>query len=399
MSGTCVMPESTPEPVVDQLHGVAVEDPYRWLEDQESPRTRRWIDEQTAYVRSYFKGLPDRGVIRERISELLSIETYDRPIEVGKRTFFLKREARQEQPSICMGIGADGEDRMLVDPLNRGEGHTTAVQVLAVSSDARMLAYGVKHGGEDTMSVEILDVETGSVLGDRLHRGTLRGLSFTPDGRAFVYSHRALTGDPAEPFCIRRHNLGTSFDDDEDILCLPHHPSIKGIGVLTSGASLLMFIVSRLAGSERVCDLYLYDSESGRNPRMFAKEMRGSFGPRFAGGRLFAVTTDGAPNSRLVEMSLESGKWREIVPESSRRVKNFTIIAGKIYVIYAADDHTPLEVFSLDGQRLEPPDLPPGTITNLWSYPGSDVAFLEFTSFTCPRTVYRKGWTPGRRSV
>src|SRR5260370_12760479 len=149
------MGESIPEPVVDQLHGVAVEDPYRWLEDQESPRTRRWIDEQTAYARSYFNGLPDRSIIRERISELLSIETYDRPIEINKRAFFLKRGPQQEQHCICMRIVGDGEDRVLVDPSLRGEGHITAVQLLAVSNDARMLAYGIKHGGEDTASAEI----------------------------------------------------------------------------------------------------------------------------------------------------------------------------------------------------------------------------------------------------
>jgi prolyl oligopeptidase len=383
------MPESIAEPVVDVMHGVAVQDPYRWLEDQESPRTRRWIDEQTDYARGYFDSLQDRGTIRDRISELLSVETYDRPIEINGRTFFLKREPHQQQPSICVRLGADGEDRVLVDPSLRGEGSTTAVQVLAVSKGARMLAYGVKHGGEDTMSVEFIDVETGIALADRLSCGVVRGLSFTPDGSGLVYSHRAVEGDHEAPFCIRRHRFGTAFDDDDVILSLPHHPSIKGIAVLTSGGSLMMFIVSRLAGNERVSDFFLHDCERGEEPRVFAKGIAGGFAPRFAGGRLFAVTTDGAPNSRIVEVPVDSGSWREIVPQSSRRVKNFAVVAGTIYVVYAADDHTPLEAYSLAGHRLPAPELSPGTITSLWSHPASEIAFLEFTSFTCPRTIYR----------
>jgi len=382
------MPESIPEIVIEVMHGVAVEDPYRWLEDQESPRTRRWIDGQTAYARSYFDGLPDRGPIRERISELLSIETYDRPIEIGGKTFFLRREPQQQQPCICVRAGADGEDRVLVDPSFRGEGSATAVLILAVSGDARLLAYGVKHGGEDTMSVEMIEVETGAALRDRLPRGTLRGLSFTRDGKGYIYSHRAIDRHPEAPFCVRHHQFGTSFDDDEVVLGLPHHASIKGIAVLTSGESLLMLLVSRLNEKERVSDLYLYDPEIDSEPRVFAKEI-GSCGPRFVDGRLFAAITDGAPNSRIVEISMETGGWREVIPESSRRIKNFAFVGGNIYVVYAADDHTPLEVFSVDGHRRPAPELPPGTITNLWSYPGSDVAFLEFTSFTCPRTVYR----------
>jgi len=36
-------PRSTVDPVTEIFHGVSVTDPYRWLEDQDSPRTRAWI--------------------------------------------------------------------------------------------------------------------------------------------------------------------------------------------------------------------------------------------------------------------------------------------------------------------------------------------------------------------
>ena len=41
-SPKATVPASQSEPVVETLHGVTVADPYRWLEDQESPATRDW---------------------------------------------------------------------------------------------------------------------------------------------------------------------------------------------------------------------------------------------------------------------------------------------------------------------------------------------------------------------
>src|SRR4029077_1254048 len=51
------------EPVTENFHGVEVTDPYRWLEDQDSERTRRWINEQTDYARSYLDAIPGRGQV------------------------------------------------------------------------------------------------------------------------------------------------------------------------------------------------------------------------------------------------------------------------------------------------------------------------------------------------
>lgn len=381
-------PESERETVVELLHGVSVEDPYRWLEDQESSRTRRWITDQTAYTRSYFEKLPARYLIRERIAELLSVETYDRPIEIAGRTFFLRRAAQQEQPCIVTRTNADSDEQVLVDPELRGEGSTVAVQILAVSPDARILAYGVKHGGEDKRLVEFLDVKTRAVLKDRLPHGTVRGLAFTRDGAVVIYSHRADSESDSD-FCIRRHQLGESFANDEIILQIPYEPGIKGVGVLASGGPVLMFLVSRFAGKTTISDLYLYDTAHGREPRLFMRGAEASFGPRLLADRVFALTTDGAPNGRIVEVSLTSGEWTEVIPETSSRIKNFAVADQRVYLVYANDDRTPLEVYTVDGCRLPPPEFPPGTITNLWSYPGSEAIFLEYTSFTCPRTVYR----------
>src|SRR5581483_6844696 len=157
-------PFSPVEPVTEVLHGVPVTDPYRWLEDQESPRTREWIAAQTRYTRSYLDSIPGR-----------------------------KRIVGQEQFCICMREGVDGPDEVLIDPSLRGTGPHTAIKPLRISSDSRLMLYEVKEGGERTGTFELLDILNRKVLPDSLPRGYLRGFAFTPDCRAFYYVHETGT--------------------------------------------------------------------------------------------------------------------------------------------------------------------------------------------------------------
>ena len=76
------------EPLTEILHGVPVSDPYRWLEDQNSARTREWLAAQNSYARSYLDAIPGRECIRKRVCELLDVETYDSLQKVGSRYFF-----------------------------------------------------------------------------------------------------------------------------------------------------------------------------------------------------------------------------------------------------------------------------------------------------------------------
>src|SRR5258708_809667 len=117
-----LLPPTPSEPVTEILHGVAITDPYRWLEDPDSPRTRSWLREQIGYARTYLDAIPGRERIRKRIEELLAVERVSAPFKVGNRYFFAKRTAYQEQPVITMREGLTGKDVSLIDPAERGEG-------------------------------------------------------------------------------------------------------------------------------------------------------------------------------------------------------------------------------------------------------------------------------------
>src|SRR5207244_1080115 len=251
-------PHSTLEPVTDVFHGVPVTDPYRWLEDQDSPRTRAWIEEQIRYARAYLDSIPGRGRIRERIREFLAVETYDSLQKVGSRYFFRKRLPDQEQPCIYMRDGADGEDQLLIDPSERGTGNYTAVMPLGVSPDGRLLLYEVKEGGERTGTFELLEIQTRKRLPDLLPRGYLRGFAFAPDGKSCYYVHEAV--DAKHPFyrAAYRHVLGTSPSEAQEIFFAGEDDKIRL--ALFSDSKRLVLLVYRFL-EKTVTDIYLMSFE------------------------------------------------------------------------------------------------------------------------------------------
>jgi prolyl oligopeptidase len=202
-------PPTAIEPITEVLHGVPVTDPYRWLEDQDSPKTRQWIEKQTQYAREYLDPLPGRQKIRERIREFLAVETYDSLQKAGNRYFFRKRFPDQEQPCICMRVGADGEDQLLVDAAEHGPSKYTAVKLIRVSPDGRLLLFEVKEGGERTGTFKLIEIESRTTLPDVLSRGYLRGFAFAPGGESFSYVHEPANGKEPCRHAAYHHVLGT----------------------------------------------------------------------------------------------------------------------------------------------------------------------------------------------
>ena len=351
-------PYSAVEPVTEILHGVSVADPYRWLEDQESPRTREWISAQTRYARSYLDSVPNRERIRNRIRELLDVETCDMLQKVGNRYFFRKRLPGQQQPSIYMREGMDGPDQILVDPLLRGTGPHTAVKPLRISSDGRLLLYEVKQGGERTGSFELLDIEKLETLPDALPRGYLRGFAFEPGSKAFYYVHETIEAREACARTVYRHVLGTAFADDKEIFAAGDDKRRLHI---IPGRDRLGFLVVRF-DDEFSTDFYLWPFESTDEPELVVRAARYRFGPLLLeGGRVLAVTDHEASNLRIVEIQPRKGQqpeFHDVIPCCELRIQNWMASGDRIFVSYLRDLQTEIRIFDLAGKLLGyvPPD-------------------------------------------
>src|SRR5437660_1313879 len=96
-SGIPAPPKTTVNEVKEIFHGTEIVDPYRWLEDQNSPETRAWIDAQNAYTDSLISKYPGHEALRQQVSALIKIDTMSAPLVRGNRYFFGKRSAVQYQ--------------------------------------------------------------------------------------------------------------------------------------------------------------------------------------------------------------------------------------------------------------------------------------------------------------
>jgi prolyl oligopeptidase len=393
-------PHSEQEPVTEILHGVPVTDGYRWLEDQDSHRTRVWIEEQTRYARHYLGSIPGRDRIRKRIREFLAVETYDSLQKSGNRYFFRKRLPDQEQSCIYMREGTDGEDQLLVDPLERGTGKYTAVRPLQPCPDGRLLLYEVKEGGERTGTFELLEIETRKRLSDFLPRGYLRGFAFAPDGRSFYYVQETI--DANRPFyrAAYHHVLGTPISEDREIFFAGEDEKMR-LG-LFSDSKRLVFLVHRFL-EKTFTDIYLKPFAPGGMPEPIFRGIDYSLGLRLLGDRIFAITDRDAPNRRIVEIRIRDNgqlEWIDIVPEFSIPIQNWLIVGDRIFVSCLSEMTHQIRIFNLSGKALgELPIRSDETLRMVGGSPESDELLLETESFTEPIGIFRYSAKTNERAL
>ncbi|MGA8553715.1 MAG: hypothetical protein WB630_04785, partial [Candidatus Acidiferrales bacterium] len=383
-------PFSPVRPVTDVLHGVAVADPYRWLEDQDLRETRDWLTAQTLYARSYLDAIDGRDRIRERIHEFLAVETYDSVCRFGSRYFFRKRLPDQEQPCLYMREGPHGPDQLLLDPQDRGTGKYTAVKPLRVSPDGRLLLYEVKEGGERTGTFELLDIETRRTLPEVLSRGYLRGFAFAPDGSSFYYVHE--TAQAMRPLyrAVYHHILGTSFQKDTEIFSAGEGEKLR-IGIIP-GKDRLGFLVYRFAHKTRT-DFYLWTMGLNERPECIIRDFEYAIRPVLLEGLILASTDFGAPNLRLVEIRPRKNQEPElvdIVPERTSRISDWAVADGCIFVAYVRGTRTRVDIFDLAGTPAgELPVADDETVRLMTGSPETDGVLLESESFTRPCEIHR----------
>jgi len=386
---TTAPPFSPTEPVTEVLHGVSVTDPYRWLEEQNSPRTRAWLEEQSRYARAYLDNIQGRDRVRRRVREFLAVETYDSLQKSGTRYFFRKRLPDQEQPSIYMREGAEGPDELLLDPAERGTGSHTAVKPLRISADGKLLLYEVKEGGERTGTFEILDIESRETLPDFLPRGYLRGFAFAAERKSFYYVHEAL--ESKRPFyrAAYRHVLGTDPQEDREIFSAGEDPKLRLC--LISDESRLGFLVYRFR-DKTLTDLYLQRFAEDSAPACILAGADYSLGPLLARGRILAITDRDAPNLRIVELRPRpqgEPEWVDLIPERDSRIQQWTVSGDHIFVSYLRNAATQISRFTLGGEPIgELPVRSDETIRFIGGSRESDELLFESESFREPIGIF-----------
>jgi len=375
---------------------VEVRDPYRWLEDGDAEEVRRWSEAQGRHTRAALDAIPFTAAIRERLRVLFSIGLVSAPAIRGDRYFHQRRTGDQEQPVLYLRQGREGEDRVLLDPARFAEDRTSALDWYYPSDDGRRLAYGVSEGGSEKSVLRILDVDTGRDLADVIPFTRACSLEWRPDGSGFFYTRYPEPGSvpPGEENYRRRvyeHVLGRDWREDPLVFGADRPPEDWANVHLSPGGRWLAVSVSR--GWTRT-DVYLRDLASPDSPFVTVIEgLDAIFGVDVRNDRLYLQTNLDAPRSRLVAADLEHpGRetWRDVLPEGSDVLEGTALIGDWIVAVWLRDASSRVTLHARDGTLLHEVALPViGSVAGLTGEWDGREAFLGFTSYAVPPTVYR----------
>jgi prolyl oligopeptidase len=407
-----VYPETRRSEQVDVLHGVPVADPYRWLEDLDSPETRAWVEAQNRVTTSYLRALPEREAIRRRLTELWNFERYGVPLLEGGRYFFTRNDGLQNQGVLYVLDTLDGEPRVLIDPNVLSQDGTVALASFNVSPDGKLIAYGLAHAGSDWQEWKVREVETGRDLPDHLRWVKFSQSSWTHDNAGFFYCRydEPVEGRPLEDahfwqkLCY--HRLGTP--QEEDVLVY-HRLDDKEMGFIpyVSDDGLYLFI-HIWKGTDSENAFYYKDLASPDGLEAPAVELLGRFDGCYTyiggyGTEAWFLADAGAPRGRLIAVDVRDpapARWRELIPEAEETLQAVSCIGDTLVAQYLKDAYSQVRRFTLDGAPLGDLELPGmGSVSGFWGRREDRETFFCFTSYTVPGTIYRWDAVSGETSI
>lgn len=370
-------------PVEEVIHGVAVRDPYRWLEDRNLPETEEWIADQRQRCERYFAECGNLNALRNRVREYLDVEAIDQLAKAAGRYFYRRRDHGQEQACIYVRDIARGQERLLIDPSQQGA--FVSVGIHRISECGSLMAYEVKHGGEDRKAIGIIDVETGSVLPDTLEMGYARGFVFNSDNEGFYYCHESSTASKDHTICLHSfHDPGT----DQVVFRLTRSRGSRLI--LTADRAHLGAIWIHQQDSKLVADFFIAQQGQPSDWKQVFANRTLPYGPMLKYGRILALSFDGATHGKLVELDDDGCEIRTIIPEQEAVIRRLAFTRDRIFVSYLDHLIPSIQSWTLSGESRGSIDIPiDGTIQMLPNHSEFERGlFYTYESFAQPLATF-----------
>jgi prolyl oligopeptidase len=408
-------PSTRVQPIREALHGVEVEDPYRWLEDPFTTETREWVKAQDRLARKVLLSLPIRRVLRR---EFLSLARRDLvpfwpvfpprtlPRGGGPRYFQLRRPPRSQQPVLFYRDGPRGRPRTALDPQEEGPGGTTSILQVTPTWDGSKVLYGLSRDGSDRTALHVRNLRPRRDS-DRISDLRYANVAWLHDESGFYYSNWPEPGKGAGE---RRpqvfyHRIGTDAAKDLPVFGeeLETTQLVADL-ILDPYDEHLVILVERLSASS---DMYYLDRRNQGRVRPLVVGL----GSLFMGqgslvirdGRVIGVTDHRAPRRRVVSIPIDSpseGSWSELVPEADGILEGMAIVGDQIVLHYLEGASSRLQVRRLDGTRMGKIAIPGlGTVFVPGEETEGDEAVFSFTSFQVPTRLYRCRLSQSRPTI
>ena len=394
--------------LVDDMHGVLVPDPYRWLEDDTDERTIAWVDTQRALMADERATWQSRDHFTERVEALLGAGTISPPYWRGERYFLVRREPGQ-QFSVLYAIDPDGTERVLIDPMQIDPEGLTTLDSWQPSKEGDRLAYQLSVGGDEESLVHVMDVATGETIEGPIDRCRYSPIAWLPGGEAFYYVRRIapdLLPESEQNFHRRvyLHRVGTP--PEQDVLVFGAGMTMTnyyGVEVSRDGHWLQ---VSAAEGTEPRNDLWVADLTASPPEAPAFTLVQGDVDAQtdltfLRDGRVMVSTDRDAPRGRVAVTTAgnwDATHWVDLIPEDDEAVlESVTVLDGPelpeplLVVVRTAHGVAHMSLHRADdGAFIRSIDLPgAGTIGGPVEHiDGGPVTWFVFTDHATVPTVY-----------
>ncbi len=391
-------PVTKTDNTVDTYHGVKVPDPYRWLENNESPETKEWIEAENKLTFGYLNSLNSRAEFKKRLTELWDFDKFGVPSHRGKRYFFTKLTGLQNQSVLYVADRPyDKDARVLLDPNKLSVDGTSSLAGYSMSDDGKLLAYGISKAGSDWNEWKIKDVDSGNDLSDKLEWIKFASCEFTKDGKGLYYSRYPAPENELKDSNyynkVYFHKIGTAQSADQLILENPKEKEWEFSAEITEDGHYMVVTVSKNTNPENL--VYYKDLTKPDSPIVHLID---TWGTQYSfidnEGSVFLFQTNlKAPHGRIIAVDTknpEPANWKEIVAEKSEILRSTNAVDNSLVCLYLKDAHAELKLFGRDGKDAGNIELPGiGAVNSVSGKRADKEAYFSFASFSTPTTIYK----------
>ena len=397
-------PKAMKDNTVDIYFGTEVADPYRPLEDDNSPETKAWVDAENAVTLGYLEAIPFREKLRKRLGEVWNYERISAPVKHHGKYYYTRNDGLQNQSVLYVTDVPGTPGKVVLDPNTLSDDGTVALTGTSISHDGKYMAYTISRSGSDWTEIYVLDLESGKQLEDHIVWAKFTGASWQGDG--FYYSAYDAPSEHAysgknEVHKIYYHRIGTPQSEDRLFFSNPKEP--------------LRFYICDVDEDEKT--MFLYEDGMGNGNLLYVKDLSRP-GSKFVrmvddydyqyspigtdGGRIFIYTNYGASMGRVMVADMahpEIANWKELIAEGGDAIDGVSVIGSRLVVTYLADACSRAAVFDLDGRFIREVELPGIGSAGFAGVKDEPDCYYSFSSFTRPATIYKYDLETGESTL
>lgn len=402
-------PEARRADQIDDFHGVKVADPYRWMEDTESPETRAWIEAQNKITFDYLGSIPQREQIKNRLTELWNYERYSAPFKVADGFYvYSKNDGLQNQSVLYKAKSVDDPGTVFFDPNKLTKDGTAALGSSQFTDDGKIWAYSVAVAGSDRQEWKFMETATGDLLSDTLAPNRYGSFSWLKDKSGFYYGSYAPVEKGQELKAttyyqkIYFHKMGTPQSEDYVVYERPDNKEYFSGARVSEDGNWLIITVGK--GTERMNMVYFKNLIMEKAPIMpLVENLNNSWDFIGNDGSVFYFETDkDASRGKVVKVDALAPQkgWTDVIPESAATLSSVSFLNNQFVLNYMKDAATEIKIYETNGKFVRDVKLPGiGSAGGFNGKREDSETFYSFSSFNAPPTIYRYDMKSGKSKL